>query len=100
MQQGMGTWHWRIAMSKTTDLPNQAEYADDCFFIPFVITLVGWLPSLIAATCERVAPRKTAELHGTRLQITEVFLSPKSATPQRISRMEKAAVCHCTKQHS
>jgi hypothetical protein len=43
-------------MSKTTDLPNQAEYADDCFFIPFVITLVGWLPSLIAATGERVAP--------------------------------------------
>jgi hypothetical protein len=61
------------------------------FFIPFVITLVGWLPSLIAATGERVAPRKTAELHGTRRQITKVSLSPKSATPQRISRMEKAA---------
>jgi hypothetical protein len=42
MQQGMGTWHLRIATSKTTDFPNQAEYADDCFFIPSVITLVGW----------------------------------------------------------
>ncbi len=52
-------------MSKTTDLPNQAEYADDCFFILSVITLVGWLPSLIAGTGERVALRKTAELLGT-----------------------------------
>ncbi len=49
-------------MSKTTDLPNQAEYADDCFLIPSVITLVGRPPSLIAATGERVALRKTAEL--------------------------------------
>jgi hypothetical protein len=62
-------------MSKTTDLPNQAEYADDCFFIPSVITLVGWLPSLIAATGEhcgrcRVAWNSTSD--NENLPFTQV----------------------------
>ena len=34
---------------------------------------------------------KTTELHGTRV-LTQIFLSPKSVTPRRRNRMEKAAV--------
>jgi hypothetical protein len=52
-------------------------------FFYFVCDHVSWLaPSSIAASGERVALRKTAELHGTRIHLTQVFLSPKSAMPR------------------
>jgi len=37
MLQGTGTWHCRIAMSNTTDLPNQPEYMGEKSLTPSVI---------------------------------------------------------------
>ena len=57
-------------------------------------------PSFIVATGERVALRKSAQSHGTRVSDNASFRSPKSATPSRITRMDTAAARHCAKQHS
>jgi hypothetical protein len=40
MLQGIGTWHLRITTSKTTGLPNQAEYTGEKLFVLLVIMSV------------------------------------------------------------
>jgi hypothetical protein len=43
MRQGMGTWHRRMTTSKTTGLPNNAEYAGEKSPAPSAIMFVSLL---------------------------------------------------------